>query len=73
MKGLREGVVCVGEAWGSMCCPDADHKDRNRERKPNPKAAGNRIMRLQFIANFKTKMRRCSTRQERERYRGMKE
>ncbi len=45
-------VGCVGEAWGSMCCPDADHKDRNAERKPNLEAAGSRIMR-QFTVNFK--------------------
>lgn len=64
-------VGCVGEAWGSMLCPDADHKDRKGERKPKLKAAGSRIMRLQFTVNFKTGMRRCGTRQERDRYRGM--
>lgn len=35
---------CVGEASGSMCYPDAE---------PNPKAAGNRIMRLQLTLTLK--------------------
>lgn len=58
-----------------MCCPDADHKERRREKKPNPKAAGSGIMRLQLTVNFKTGMRRRSTSQERERekyYGGMR-
>lgn len=68
----KEGVVgCVGKAWGSMWCPDADHKDRHGEMKPNLKAAGSRIMRLQFTVNFRRGTKRHSTRQERGRCRCM--
>lgn len=58
---------CVGEASGSMCCPDADHKAGKREMKPNPRAAGSRITRPLLTVNFKMGMRRRSMRQERER------
>lgn len=61
----------IGEARGSVCCPDADHEDRKGERVPNPNAAGSRIMRLQLTVNFKTGTKRRSTRQERGIRRGM--
>ena len=66
-------MLCVGEAWGSMCCPDADHKDRKEEKRPNPKAAGSRIMRQQITVNFRTGMRGLSTRKRvRLRYGGVR-
>ena len=37
-------------------------KTEKGERKPNLKAAGSKIMRLQFTVNFKTGPRRHSTR-----------
>lgn len=49
-----------------MCCPDADHKERKEERKPNPNPAGGRIMRLQLTVNFQKGMRRCNMRQRKE-------
>ena len=53
-----------------MCCPDAHHKVRKGERRPNPRAAGSRIMRLQSTVNFNIGMRRRSMRQGRKRWRG---
>lgn len=59
---------CVGKAWSCMCCPDAEYTVKSKgQRKPNPRAAGSRIMRLQHNVNFKTGMRKCSIRQERKR------
>lgn len=48
---------CVGEASGSMCYPDAES---------NPKAAGNRIMRLQLTLTLKNGDEKKKNGQERK-------
>lgn len=55
---MRPGEACVVQMLSLKT---------KRERKPNPRAAGSRIMRMHLTVNFKTGMRRCSARQERER------
>lgn len=59
----------VGEASGSMCFPDADHKDREGERGSQSQSCRQQNNEARaYCVNFKKKvLRRRSMRQERER------